>query len=123
MITRRAIIEWQENAPWISFLQVEQDLIICRALIALFRDPFLSSRLAFRGGTAIHKLFLSPPARFSEDIDLVQIVPEPIGGILDKIREVLDFLGAPAVKQKKFNNTMIFKTDSVATPGFSIKLK
>lgn len=39
---------------------VEQDLIISRALVAIFSDDFLASQLAFRGGTALHKLYLSP---------------------------------------------------------------
>jgi len=71
MIPERAIIEWRESVPWIKEVMVEQDLIICRALVAIYNDDFLSSRLAFRGGTALHKLYLSPQPRYSEDIDLV----------------------------------------------------
>ena len=48
--------------------QVEQDLIISRALIELFSHPEISRALAFRGGTALHKLHLKP-ARYSEDLD------------------------------------------------------
>lgn len=58
--------------------QVEQDLVICRALVTIFSDKLLASSLAFRGGTALHKLYLQPQSRYSEDIDLVQIRPEPI---------------------------------------------
>jgi predicted nucleotidyltransferase component of viral defense system len=36
------------------------------------------SNLAFRGGTALHKLFLKPQIRYSEDIDLVQIAKGPM---------------------------------------------
>ena len=78
MINRTAIQQWSEHAPWIDNAQIEQDLIICRALIAIFSDEFLASQLAFRGGTALHKLYLSPQPRYSEDIDLVQIIPGPI---------------------------------------------
>lgn len=123
MITRQAIIEWQETAPWIDMHQVEQDLIISRALTEIYSDEFLTSKLAFRGGTALHKLHLSPPARYSEDIDLVQIVQEPIGPILDRLRQVLSFLGEPKVKPKKSNNTMIFSVESTYPPGNPIKLK
>ena len=108
MITRQAIIEWREIAPWILPVQVEQDLIIGRALIELFSDEFLKNRLAFRGGTSIHRLFMSPALRYSEDIDLVQTSAESIGPVIDKIREVLIFLGIPTVKQKKNNK---YKTD------------
>ena len=52
--------------------QVEQDLIICRALCDLFNASDLKGRIAFRGGTAIHKLLFEQPLRYSEDIDLVQ---------------------------------------------------
>jgi predicted nucleotidyltransferase component of viral defense system len=60
MIPKEHIIEWKETVPWNDILMVEQDLIICRALIAIYSDEYLSSHLAFRGGTALHKLYLSP---------------------------------------------------------------
>lgn len=60
MINRTAIQQWSEHAPWIDNAQIEQDLIICRALVSIFSDEFLASQLAFRGGTALHKLYLSP---------------------------------------------------------------
>ena len=66
MITKQAIIEWQENAPWTDMRQVEQDLIISRALTAIYSDDYLASRLAFRGGTALHRIYFSPPARYSD---------------------------------------------------------
>ncbi len=79
MIPRDYVTEWRAHAPWVDDAQVEQDLVISRALVELFSDPMLCDRLAFRGGTALHKLFLRPPARYSEDIDLVQVRPAPIG--------------------------------------------
>ena len=82
MINRTAIQQWSEHAPWIDNAQIEQDLIICRALVDIFSDEFLASQLAFRGGTALHKLYLSPQSRYSEDIDLVQIAPGPIKPIM-----------------------------------------
>ena len=123
MITKQAIIEWQDNAPWIDMRQVEQDLIISRALTAIYSDDYLASRLAFRGGTALHRIYFSPPARYSEDIDLVQIVEEPIGRTLDTLRNVLDFLGSPAILQKKNNNTLVFTTESTYPPETPLKLK
>jgi predicted nucleotidyltransferase component of viral defense system len=123
MITKQAIIEWQEHAPWLDMRQVEQDLIISRALTAIYSDDFLASRLAFRGGTALHRIYLTPQARYSEDIDLVQTVEEPIGMVLNKLREVLGFLGQPTIKQKKSNNTLIFKIASTYPPETPLKLK
>jgi len=97
MIPRRYIDEWTEYAKWNENSQVEQDLIITRALIAIYNDDFLKEKLAFRGGTALHKLFLTPPARYSEDIDLVQIKAAPIGEILDHLRKSLSFISAEKV--------------------------
>ena len=123
MIPKEHIIEWKTTAPWNDMLMVEQDLIICRSLVAIYSDNFLASRLAFRGGTALHKLYLSPQLRYSEDIDLVQIQPENVGEILDRLREVLSFLGKPTIKQKRNNNTMVFKVDSTFPPIIPIRLK
>jgi len=123
MIHENAINEWSEIVPWISKKHVEQDLLICRALVAIYSNEFLASRLAFRGGTALHKLYLHPHPRYSEDIDLVQIIPENVGAILDKLREVLLFMGKPIVKQKKNNNTMVFRVDSTFPPILPIRLK
>ena len=100
MIPESAILEWANIAPWNSNEQVEQDLIICRALVEIFKDEYLASHLAFRGGTALHKLYLHPHPRYSEDIDLVQIKAEPIKDTIVRLSEVLSWLGKPVVKQK-----------------------
>ena len=76
MIPRDYITAWRVHAPWANDAQVEQDLVISRALVQLFRVPDLASGLAFRGGTALYKLHLTPPPRYSEDIDLVQVRSE-----------------------------------------------
>ena len=123
MIPEFAIREWGEQVPWTETEQVEQDLLICRALTEIYTDPYLASHLAFRGGTALHKLFLSPQPRYSEDIDLVQVKAEPIKETYDRIREALSFLGEPKVKQKKHNNTLIFRLESEAIPVVPIHLK
>jgi hypothetical protein len=79
MIPRAAITAWRPSAPWSTDAQVEQDLVLSRAIVEIFSDPTLASALVFRGGTALHKLFLAPAQRYSEDIDLVQAAPGPIG--------------------------------------------
>ncbi len=123
MINRASIIQWRAQAPWNTNQQVEQDLIICRALVAIFSDEFLASQLAFRGGTALHKLYLTPQSRYSEDIDLVQINPGPIKQILSRLGEVLDFLPGKVVKQKRYNNTMLFRMESEIPPAVPLHLK
>ena len=100
MIPRDYITEWRKQAPWVEDFQVEQDLAISRALVAIFDHPVLRESLAFRGGTALAKLHFRPPARYSEDIDLVQIRAEPAGPMMDSLREVLDpWLGKPQWNQ------------------------
>lgn len=47
MINRASIIQWSKQVPWNDNAQIEQDLIISRALVAIFSDEFLSSQLAF----------------------------------------------------------------------------
>ena len=123
MIPEFAIREWNEVVPWTEPEQVEQDLLICRTLTEIYKDEYLASHLAFRGGTALHKLYLSPQPRYSEDIDLVQIKAEPIKETYDHIREALSFLGEPKVKQKKNNNTLIFRMESEIPPVVPIHLK
>ncbi|MFT7032801.1 MAG: putative nucleotidyltransferase component of viral defense system [Cyclobacteriaceae bacterium] len=91
MIAKPYIAKWQEHAPWKEFAQVEQDLIISRTLVEIFSDDFLRENLAFRGGTALHKLYLNPAPRYSEDIDLVQIQPSPIKPIMERLGEVITF--------------------------------
>ncbi|MCY4032870.1 MAG: nucleotidyl transferase AbiEii/AbiGii toxin family protein [Hyphomicrobiales bacterium] len=113
MIPENFIQEWRENARWKNLVQVEQDLIISRALVDLYNEPHVRESLAFRGGTALNKLFLKPPARYSEDIDLVQKRIEPIGQTIDAIREILKpWLGDPRWKIAR-NTTLIYKYEAI----------
>jgi predicted nucleotidyltransferase component of viral defense system len=66
VIAKDYITAWRANAPWISDHQVEQDLVISRAIVEIFSVAKLGQRLAFRGGTALYKLYLNPAARYSE---------------------------------------------------------
>ncbi|MFT4168921.1 MAG: nucleotidyl transferase AbiEii/AbiGii toxin family protein [Dysgonomonas sp.] len=123
MIPQSYITAWRKQAPWQENYQVEQDLIIQRALIALFSNEFIRERLAFRGGTALHKLFLFPAARYSEDIDLVQVKAEPFGAIIDRIREQLSFLGKVRIKQKEHNNTIVYSIQSEDDVPIKLKIE
>lgn len=107
MIPRPYIAKWRQYAPWRQFSQIEQDLVISRTLVELFSDSFLKENLAFRGGTALHKLYLKPAARYSEDIDLVQINPGPIKPILQRIDEVLTFFEEERTTDVREHNARI----------------
>ena len=99
MIPKPHIAKWQDYAPWKQFYQVEQDLVISRALVEIFSDKFLKENLAFRGGTALHKLYLNPATRYSEDIDLVQIKPGHIKPIMEQLKKVITFFEEPRKTQ------------------------
>ncbi len=113
MIPRDYITEWRAEAPWVQDSQVEQDLVISRALVEIFSHSLLSKSLAFRGGTALYKLHIRPAARYSEDIDLVQIEVEPAGPVMEALREVLDpWLGKPNWKQGEGRVTFVYRFES-----------
>ena len=96
MIPAQNIVAWSKVAPWAEPRQVEQDLIIARALVQLFNDPFLREELRFRGGTALNKLHFPKPLRYSEDIDLVRTKEGASKPIWDRVHDLLDpWLGDP----------------------------
>ncbi|HAD97365.1 MAG TPA: nucleotidyl transferase AbiEii/AbiGii toxin family protein [Cryomorphaceae bacterium] len=124
MIPKPYIARWKEHVSWTTNEQVEQDLIISRALVELFSDDFLRENLAFRGGTALHKLYLHPAPRYSEDIDLVQIKEDPIKPILQRIGEVITFFEEErVVKQKASNNSILYRFTSEYNPDIRLRLK
>ncbi|MDI1226928.1 MAG: nucleotidyl transferase AbiEii/AbiGii toxin family protein [bacterium] len=124
MIPRDFITEWRANAPWVSDFQVEQDLVICRALVGIFTHPVLREALAFRGGTALYKLYLTPAARYSEDIDLVQVKAEPAGAVMDALRDTLNpWLGKPQWKQTEGRVTLNYRFLSEDPTPLTLKLK
>jgi predicted nucleotidyltransferase component of viral defense system len=111
------------KAPWPDARQIEQDLIICRALCDLFNTPALKDKIAFRGGTAINKLLFKQALRYSEDIDLVQTQAEPIGTTVDAIREALSWLGKCTREQAGHSMHLVFKFTPEADPQTTLKLK
>lgn len=122
MIPDIFVEKWRQHVPWKTPAMVEQDLIISRALICLFSEPKISNTLVFRGGTALNKLFLKPPARYSEDIDFVQKRAEPIGETLSAIRNALNpWLGEPKRKITERGAKLIYKYTSIE--GSPAKLK
>lgn len=124
MIPHDYITEWRARAPWPDNAQVEQDLVICRALVNIFSHPVLSNSLAFRGGTALYKLYLTPAARYSEDIDLVQARAEPAGPVMDALRAVLDpWLGAAKWKQTEGRVTFNYRFASEDPIPVALRLK
>lgn len=124
MIPRAHITAWQSKAPWSTDAQVEQDLVVCRALVDLYSDELVGREVAFRGGTALHKLHFDPAGRYSEDIDLVQVNAGPIGSAMNAMRARLDpWLGKPQWKQSQGRMTLIYRFDSETKPVTPLRLK
>src|SRR3990167_4576050 len=126
MIPIAQITQWRSIAPWPNDMQVEQDLILSRILIEIFSDPFLNKELAFRGGTALHKLFFSPPARYSEDIDLVRTSKGAIKDIIDALRNRLEpWLGKPNTTRtaRSFKLMFYFNPEGLQSLQLRIKIK
>lgn len=124
MIPENFVREWQNAAPWKSSVMVEQDLVICRTLVQVFSDPLLAKQLAFRGGTALHKLHMAPASRYSEDIDLVQIAAGPIGPVFDSLQSRLGpLLGKPLRKQGPDIVSLTYRLQGSDTASPSIRLK
>lgn len=122
MIPADFVTQWRASAPWIENSQVEQDLVISRALVELFSDEEIARRLSFRGGTALFKLYLTPPPRYSEDIDLVQTTAEPIGETINRIRRSLDpWLDQPKRSFNQGRVTLIYRFQS--EDGYPLRLK
>jgi predicted nucleotidyltransferase component of viral defense system len=114
---------WAATTRWPDQRQVEQDLIISRALCDVFDEPYLADRLALRGGTAIHKLLFRHPLRYSEDIDLVQVRPEPIGHTVDAVRRALSWFGPCRRKSAAHSIHLVFSFSPEAAPATNAKLK
>lgn len=123
MIPAAFIQAWSAKAPWPDARQIEQDLIISRALCDLFNAPGLKGKIAFRGGTAINKLLFRQPLRYSEDIDLVQTQAEPIGATVDAIRGALSWLGKCNREQAGHSMHLVFKFIPEVDPQTTLKLK
>jgi predicted nucleotidyltransferase component of viral defense system len=123
LIPNAYIQAWRASAPWPDARQVEQDLIICRALCDLFNAPALKGKIAFRGGTAINKLLFKRSLRYSEDIDLVQTTPEPIGTTVDAVRDALSGLGKCKRDHAGHSMHMIFKFTPETDAQSALKLK
>ncbi|OJW52786.1 MAG: hypothetical protein BGO67_10405 [Alphaproteobacteria bacterium 41-28] len=123
MIPKQYIEHWKNTkAPWQTDSQVEQDLILSRTLVDIFSSSLLRESLAFKGGTALQKLFVDEPSRYSEDIDLVQTQPGPIGEIMAELRQTLNsWLGKPKYLQNEYGMKFFYRYE--AEDGVFMRIK
>jgi predicted nucleotidyltransferase component of viral defense system len=72
----------------------------------------------------LHKLLLAPAARYSEDLDFVQIKPSPIGPVLDRLRARLNpWLGEPRTNLSVRGATLVYRFESEQAPVIRMRLK
>ena len=124
MIPSQNIVAWANVVPWVEPRQVEQDLLISRALVEVFSDHVLRDALRFRGGTALNKLHFPSPLRYSEDIDLVRTATGPISLIVDRLRAALEpWLGEARFAQSPVAPKLRFRVEPEDGSGGPIRLK
>lgn len=124
MIPQAHITEWRSHVPWIDDAQVEQDLVISRLLVEIFSDEAAKVNLAFRGGTALNKLYFQPASRYSEDIDLVQVPEGPVGPVANPMQNrFVDLLGRPKYQARESAARMLFRFESEIAPVVRLRLK
>jgi predicted nucleotidyltransferase component of viral defense system len=136
-LTLEDVLVHQNNVPWAELYQVEQDLLLSLSMHKIFADKFLSGQVAMRGGTILHKVHLAPPARYSEDIDLVIVGDRPEGHIKRALMRVLrEVLGKEkssgwALLKLAVRNAAkpsrilrcIYKVPSVSEPGRELTIE
>ena len=124
MIPRAYITAWRREAPWSDDAQVEQDLVLSRALVELFTDHRINTSFAMRGGTAMHKLVLDRSLRYSEDIDLVQIVAGPTKPFFDALHERVDpWLGKHSYEHRTHSVRAVYRFETESPPVRRMRLK
>jgi predicted nucleotidyltransferase component of viral defense system len=106
MIPKTVIDNWRKIVNWPLDYQVEQDLIISRALVEIFNHDYLKDKIAFRGGTALNKIILPKALRYSEDIDLNRLENSPVKPVIDSFRDALDEMLGQPIKVKTTANSI-----------------
>jgi predicted nucleotidyltransferase component of viral defense system len=93
VIPAAAITAWGVDRPWPTRQQVEQDLLLARLIVEIYRNPYLRDELVFRGGTCLHQLRVARPRRYSEDLDFVRRTESGIGEVFDALRVIAEDVG------------------------------
>jgi len=101
VIPTNEITAWAHTAPWPTPDQVEQDLLLSQLFCLIAGDDYLGDELVFRGGTCLHKLYLHPAQRYSEDLDYVRSTARGIGKVTRAITGATRLsVGAPSNTQQ-----------------------
>ncbi|MCY4561957.1 MAG: nucleotidyl transferase AbiEii/AbiGii toxin family protein [Flavobacteriaceae bacterium] len=119
MLSPKIIYEWQEKTGLKNPYHSEHDLLLENCIVNLYANDFLKDKVAFKGGTALHKLYLKSNLRFSEDIDLSQIyLGRRIGSTLGEIRKAINFFhDRPKSDLGELGSKLFYQYDSFQKKG------
>lgn len=117
MLPQAALNAWAQHAPWPNDLDVEQDLILSRAIIDIANHPLLGDELAFRGGTSLHKLHVDQPWRYSNDLDYARTTNGPIKEIMAALRQTMQTVGLEEASYGIKDDIVTMKFDAAPTRG------
>lgn len=121
MIPVNAITAWSADHPWPTREQVEQDLLLSRSICAIAADDYLGAELVFRGGTALHKMHLDHPYRYSEDLDYVRTSASGIGPLMQALSRLGAELGYTVSTRVSQQPKVYWRT--TATSGVPLRIK
>lgn len=124
MIDRPALIAWRAKTPWPDRVQIEQDLLLSRLMIEIARDGVLGPELAMRGGTCLHKLHLSAPLRYSEDLDYVRTTRTGIKPYTQALAKIAEDIGLSVASRQRSGQMVHVYLDGQPTEGIGrIRIK
>jgi len=124
MIPSPVLAAWRSRAPWRDDRQVAQDLIFSLLAVRVAAHPHLAARLAWRGGTCLHKLHLDRPRRYSEDLDYVLLGDVPHESIKDALGEVVTGLGMKCEREEVSPSRVnVWGAVEVDAVGASVRVK
>ncbi|MDR0837393.1 MAG: nucleotidyl transferase AbiEii/AbiGii toxin family protein [Propionibacteriaceae bacterium] len=121
MIPAQYVTAWGARHPWPEQSQIEQDLLLSRAICAIASHPILGEELVFRGGTAFHKLHMPAPLRYSEDLDYVRATASGIGPLLTALRQVGEAIGFRTNSQVGAHPKVLWRTTT--DDGVPLRIK
>lgn len=89
--------------------------------VAIASDDYLGNELAFRGGTALHKLHLDHPYRYSEDLDYVRTTAGGIGPLTHALTRLGADLGFKVNTRVGVHPKVYWRT--TAESGLPLRIK
>ncbi len=123
MIPEAYVTAWGVARPWPTNEQVEQDLLLSRAMCEIARHPLLSDELVFRGGTALHKLHLAASLRYSEDLDYVRASASGIQPVTRALSDIGETLGFRVSTRVGMHPKVYWKTEAMSGSPLRIKVE